>query len=321
MKKFLIKIVFFLIPLLLLMVLADFYITKKLKNNHEYPGEIEVWNDIYKSNINTDIAIYGSSRAWVHIDPKILEDSLNMKAYNFGIDGHNFWLQYLRHKEYLEYNKQPKLIIMSVDVFSLAKRQDLYELNQFLPYMLWNENIINATSSYKGFTFQDYYFPLFRYYGKIRGSNSILKLTSNENPEKAYRNNGFRGMERNWNNDLAKAKLNLNEYAIDVDSSSVNLFQQFLLECKSNQITVILVYTPEYIEGQNFVTNREKVINIYNDFSKKHNVLFLDYSNDEISQERDFFYNASHLNKKGSELFTRNLSQYIKALANKNKDR
>jgi hypothetical protein len=244
-----------------------------------------------------------------------------MKAYNFGIDGHNFWLQYLRHKEYLEYNKQPKLIIMSVDVFSLAKRQDLYELNQFLPYMLWNENIINATSSYKGFRFQDYHFPLFRYYGKMRGTNSILKLTSNKNPEKSYRNNGFRGMERNWNNDLAKAKLNLNEYAIDIDSSSVNLFEQFLLECKSNQINVILVYTPEYIEGQNFVINREKVINIYSDFSKKHNVLFLDYSNDEISQERDFFYNASHLNKKGSELFTRNLSQDIKAQANKNEDR
>ena len=39
-----------------------------------------------------------------NIDPKILSDSLgNIKAYNFGIDGHNFWmLQYLRR--YMEFH-------------------------------------------------------------------------------------------------------------------------------------------------------------------------------------------------------------------------
>lgn len=313
--------VLFLFPLIGLMIIADDYITEKLKNNHEYPGEIEVWNDIYKGNINTDIAIYGSSRAWVHIDPKILEDSLNMKAYNFGIDGHNFWLQYLRHQEYLEHNKQPELIILSVDIFSLAKREDLYELNQFLPYMLWNENIINSTSSYKGFSFQDYYFPLLRYYGKMRGVNSVLKLTTNGSPQKSYRDYGYRGMEQEWNNDLAKAKLISNKYSIKVDSSSVNLFEQFLLECKSNQMSVILVYTPEYIEGQNFVSNRGEVLNIYNDFSKKYNLLFLDYSKDALSQDKEFFYNASHLNKKGAELFTKNLSQDIKARPYSDRDK
>ena len=30
-------------------------------------------------------------------------DSLNEKVYNFGIDGHNFWIQYLRHLEIMKY--------------------------------------------------------------------------------------------------------------------------------------------------------------------------------------------------------------------------
>ena len=33
----------------------------------------------------------------------------------------------------LKYNKQPKFIILSVDIFSLQKRKDLFESNQFLP--------------------------------------------------------------------------------------------------------------------------------------------------------------------------------------------
>lgn len=296
------------------MFIADYFISNKLKKNHKSPGEIEVWNDIYSGNINSDIAIYGSSRAWVHIDPSILEDSLNLKAYNFGIDGHNFWLQYLRHKEYLKYNNSPKIILLSVDVFSLQKRKDLYELNQFLPFMLWNKNIIKFTSSYNGFTYKDYYFPLLRYNGKIRK----IELDREDNTEITYRQNGYKGMEREWNTDLAKAKLKMSQYKINMDSSSVNLFNQFLMETKENNIKVILVYTPEYIDGQKFVENRDEIIKVYKEFAEKYNLIFLDYSNNDLCKRKELFYNSSHLNKEGAEIFTRKLSSELKARAHNN---
>lgn len=296
------------------MVLLDNYLSDNFKNDNKRPGEIEVWNDIYNGNIDAEIAIYGSSRSWIHINPKIIKDSLNIKAYNFGIDGHNFWLQYLRNIEYLKYNKQPELIVMSVDVFTLAKRKDLYEMKQFLPYMLWNKNIIEYTSSYNGFGIEDYYLPLLRYYGKTRG----LHLTSANTIKEPYRTNGYRGIQKEWNTDLSLAKEKMDQFSINIDSKSMDLFEQFLLECKTNKIKVILVYTPEYIEGQEFVKNRKEIITLFNEFSNKHNLLFLDYSNDEISLHKDYFYNASHLNKKGSELFTSKLSAVIKSQILKN---
>lgn len=314
MRKFIFKIILLIVPIVVFMFIADFYITDNLKNSHTSPGEIEVWNDIYSGNIDSDIAIYGSSRAFVHISPSILEDSLNMNAYNFGMDGHHIKLQYLRHKEYLKYNRPPKLIIMALDAFSLSKRKDLYGLNQFLPYMLWNENIIEYTSSHDGFNFEDYYFPLFRYYGRMRGQNSVSEISSNISSKKTYRQRGYKGRDKKWNDDLAKAKLKMTQYSIDIYSSSINLFEQFLLECKSNNTAVILVYTPEHIEGQRFVKNRKEIFKMYHDFSKKYDLAFLDYSNDDICHEKDFFYNASHLNKKGSELFTRKLSYDLKVL-------
>jgi tRNA A22 N-methylase len=42
---------------------------------------------------------------------------------------------------------------------------------------------------------------------------------------------------------------------------------------------------------------------LYARYSKKYNIPFLDYSDDEICYKKEYFYNASHLNKTGSDLF------------------
>jgi hypothetical protein len=308
MKKFLLKIIFFIAPIIVSAIIIDIIISSNLRHTNINAGENEVWSDIYNGNIDADIAIYGSSRAWVHINPSIINDSLKLKAYNFGIDGHTFWLQYLRQKEYLKHNKKPKQIILSVDEFSLMKRKDLYNLNQFLPFMLFNENIRKYTSEYKGFKTADYYIPLARYSGKI--INSIKSILNNEGEK--YRMNGFRGMNRKWNNDLKNAKSEKTGVHIKVDEKTVALFEEFILECKKEKINITLVYTPEYKEGQTFVKNRKEIINLFSDFSNKYNLNFIDYSNDELCFEKKYFYNSLHLNKEGADLFTRKLCHDLK---------
>jgi len=191
MKTFLIHTLKFFIPLVILLIPLDYLMSYYLSQSNDYPGEIEVWNDIYNSNATCDMAVYGSSRAWAHIDPKIMKDSLKLDVYNFGMDGHNFWLQYLRHLEFLKHNPLPKTIILSVDVFTLQKRTELYQQSQFLPYMLWNSNIQKYTSSYIGFKNSDYYIPLLRYSGKTQSLKTILKNMFRGGSEEKYRNRGF----------------------------------------------------------------------------------------------------------------------------------
>jgi hypothetical protein len=72
MKKFFIKMIYFALPIIILIYPLDYGMSFIYKQSNDYPGEYEVWNDIYNSNASCDIAIYGSSRAWVHIDPKSL---------------------------------------------------------------------------------------------------------------------------------------------------------------------------------------------------------------------------------------------------------
>lgn len=285
-----------------------------MRKSHKYYGELEVWNDIYTGNIDTDIAIYGSSRAWVDISPKILNDSLNLRVYNFGLDGHNFWLQYLRHLEYVKYNPHPKHIILAVDFNSIQKRKNLYLSEQFLPYMLWNKNIEFYTSSYEGFSIYDYYIPLLRYAGRTTELKAAFKVSLSKTKDEPYRNHGYKGIEKQWSRDFERAKSKLDEYYITIDQSSLALLDKFLLECTKSGTTVSLIYTPEYIEGQKFIKNRDRIIKIYQNFADTHSISFLDYSNDTMCFNKDYFYNSVHLNKKGSELFTKTLSKDLKEL-------
>lgn len=308
MKKFILTLLCFFLPIIILLIPIDYLLSNKLKGLNDFAkGENLVWNDIYNSNVNDDIVIYGSSRAWVHIDPLLIESKLGRKAYNLGIDGHNFWLQNLRHQELLKYNQKPDYIIYSVDVFTLAKRKDLYNYDQFLPYMLGNDNIHDFTSSYEGFSYFDYNFPLIRYEGKKNVIRQAFKTSILEDNVKLARVKGYRGIEKKWNKDFDKAKQKKVNFSVEIDLASVEKFELFLDECEKNSIKVIFVYTPEYIEGQEFVSNRNEIVSLFEELAVKHKILFLNYSDNSISKQKKYFYNALHLNKTGAELFTNKL--------------
>jgi hypothetical protein len=315
MKILFVKLIIFILPIIILSLPVDYYLSEKLKKSNSCSGEFLVWNDIFDRKVNADIVIYGSSKAWVNFNPKILEDSLKCSAYNLGIDGHNFWLQYLRHKELIKYNTKPKYIVISMDIFSLEKKHDLYNLDQFLPYMLFNGDIYHYTSSYEGFSTFSYYIPLIRYAGRREALLDAIISALNMGNSEPMRSKGYRGMEFVWNNDFATAKSKFNYYEVQIDSASENLFKLFLNECRTDKIKVILVYSPEYIEFQCFVKNRNAILSLYKEYSTNYNIPFLDYSDDQMCKEIKYFYNSTHLNKTGSEIFTDKLVRDLKKLA------
>ena len=135
-------------------------------------------------------------------------------------------------------------------------------------------------------------------------SFKILTASGTNRPQ---RRRGYQAQNRKWNSDLEKAKRKVKQFKISIDSSLLIAFENYLIECKQKKIDLIFVYTPEYIEGQHFVSNREFVIDIYNGLSKKYDIPFYNFSNDELSFDKKYFYNSSHLNKTGSALFTKKL--------------
>ncbi|HMG92176.1 MAG TPA: hypothetical protein VK589_19100 [Chryseolinea sp.] len=312
-RTFIIRLTYFVLPVLVFACISDFILSSTLKASKTFAsGEYSVWNDLYEGRVSNDIVIYGSSRAVVQIDPRIIEDSLKRSCYNLGIDGHNFWLQYFRHKEFLSYNKVPNLIIHSLDVTTLTDRGELFNSDQFLPYMLFDKTIQSNTQDYDFFSGWDFNVPMVRFMGKQRAMLHAARLLFKEQPDAVGRINGYQAQPKTWNADFEIARKKLSTYNIEVDSSALSLFKRYLRECNDQQIRIIFVYTPQYIEGQQFIQNKEYILNIYRWLGKEYNIPFLDYSADPICQSKDYFYNSGHLNKNGSALFTSKLSHDLK---------
>ncbi len=313
MKTFIKKILFFLFPIVLLSYFLDVFISNNLKKSNQFAKkEFSTWNAIFEGKINSDFLIYGNSRAWVHFNATMMTDSLFVPTYNLGINGHGFWLQYFRHSLLLIKNPKPKIIIVAIDEFCLEKRKDLYNSEQFLPYMLWNAAIKKTTNSYEGFVSMDFELPLIRYYGKTEAlETAFCSFFGNlNNPVQRVR--GYQGQIRIWNKDLKKAKSTIKKYEVKVDLPTLVLFEKFIVECKSQNIKLIFVNAPEYIEGQKFVRNRAEVLAIYTKLSKQYRIPLYDYSNDTISFQKKYFYNSVHMNKTGADLFTTKLIDTIK---------
>lgn len=313
MKKFILQIVILSIPFVIILSILDYFVTKGLQKTKF--GDYKEWNDIYSGNLNSDIVINGSSRAWVHISPKIIDSILNVNSYNLGIDGYSFYMQLGKYNEYVQHNIKPKIIIQTLDISTLSKRDDLYNYEQFFPY-IYNSSIKKITKNFIGFSFLDYNMPFYRY----RNSSEIVKVGVEEYFSTTNLDNGkykgYLGMERDWDGSFDEFKKN-NPHGVvtKLDSESVELMDTFLSSCKNNNIEVIFVFTPEYIENQRISNNREEIINTYLDFAKKYDLLFFDYSKDTISYQKKYFYNSQHLNKEGAELFTEKMTNDIKSRA------
>lgn len=316
MRRFVSRTLLFLAPIILVAYPLDWILSETLLEANGGVGELEVVRDIYNGNANCEMAVYGSSRAWVHFNAQLMQDSLRLPVYNFGTDGHNFRLQYLRHLEYLKHNQKPLAIIMSVDAFTLQRRTDLYQSEQFLPIMLWNTDVYDYTHDYKGFDRCDYFVPLVRYAGQAQSLKRIVGVAMGTSPT-AVRHKGFAGRDLVWNDDLEKAQANKEKYTIRFDSPTINLFERFLQECDEQDITVILVYTPEYIDGQHFIANRDVLMQYYRKTARKNGIHFLDFSQDAICFDQSLFYNANHLNSRGADAFTQKLIIHLKTILSK----
>ena len=312
MKSFVIKFLIFLLPILILLFPLDLYISKNLKKSGTFvTGEYQIWNDIYNEKINQDILLYGASRA-IYLNPSTFEDSLKTTCYNLGINGLGFSHIYLRHRELIKHNKWPKYIILSLDSFSLMKGVNLFNSDQFLPYMLGNENFRQYLKKVNKFTIFDYYVPLIRYYGRRKAIQEAVKCSQPYYVNIPLRHKGYMVLEMDWTDDLSIAQDSLGQMQVVNDHSSLALFDKFLKECKNHNTQVVFVNTPEYIEGQLFIKNRKEIISTYAMFSEKYDILFLDYSNDKMCYNRDYFYNSQHLNKIGAELFNIKLVSDLK---------
>jgi hypothetical protein len=205
------------------------------------------------------------------------------------------------------------LIVLILDYRTLDKRPDLYNEAQFLPY--FNEDELRqATREYEGFGLMDYCLPLIRYKGYRKEQRLAIQNLLGLPQRRTDRYRGYAGQNKPWTGEFEKAKRERGHYHQPLDTPSIWLFEQFLGEMKMAAVPLVMVYPPEYVEGQTLVLNREEIFSLYRRLSRQYGIPLLDYSGDPLSLSKELFYNTQHLNKKGAELFTGLLVQQLRQL-------
>lgn len=300
MKRFLKNILIFSIALLGLLVVEDAATTYAFhkKKTRKYV----VWNDIVHNNINANLIILGNSRAWCQYSPQILDSVLGTTSYNIGIDGSCFNRQLARYELYRHYiPNAPKYIVQNVEFFTLGHTEG-YEREQFMPYLIYpyfRERICQI----EPFSFGELYIPMYRYYV----NNVYDEYTKYDFPVVK----GYLGEDNKWDG----SKLNETEpYIQEVDTNSLKMFIDYIEGLQEENIKLILVFAPIYKDGLSKVLNLEEIHGLYYDLANKYNLPILDYANCWLSQDTTYFYNATHLNKQGAELFSTKLAHDIDSL-------
>ena len=305
MKNFLVRLLIYFVLVFATLIPTDKIISDRLR--HSDDRIFKSWNDIYFNKLDNDVIINGSSRAWVQYDPAILDSILNTDSYNLGIDGSEINRQIIKYKTYCRVqNHSPKLLIQNID-FSTIGNTFGYEREQFFPYFHYDEILIEEIDKYENFNWFEKYIPFYRYFGCNYLIRNPFAIFNSENI--LYK--GFHGYDKVWDGIEYHKQKNIN---YGQDSESLKLFIDFISDVQSNGTKIIFVYAPLYIGATNKIANIEGMYEMFDTIARKYDIPILDYNYNPISYDTAYFYNAMHLNKMGSELFSIKLAHDIDSL-------
>lgn len=307
MKRFLIRCCVFTLCLLLVATLCDLWISSKGRASGMRNQKL--WNEWYGKNDSYDVIISGNSRAMVQYDPTIMDSLLHVDCFNLGFNGSSINRQVIKYKIYRRTHPAPKLIVQNVDFYTLAITKG-YRVDQFYPY--WNDKeLVRMFDEYENFTWTEKWIPCFRYIGYPKFVRQIVR---GEDEDKVLYK-GYRPYEQEWDAKNLEDAIEEGGHEYDRDPLAIQLLYSFIQEVRKDGSEIILVHAPMYSKTYNgLIIEPEKMFALYDSIAAVSGIRVLDYTNMPFSNDTTYFYNGTHMNKKGAEIFTRQLAQDIDSL-------
>lgn len=276
-------------------------------------GRMRVWHEAASGQVNADVLILGGSNAHVAVNPQILDTALpGWKAYNMGFEGYAFDMQLARYRFYRQHNKAPKLILLCVNYFEFERSLWNIDRGQFLPYIY--ERNVRAALRGLGVNPIKLAIPIFKYLGEANlVSAALLRQAPLPKDEPRLTVNGYVPALQHWDEtEFRRNACRPELFSPRADSAVFRSFLHFLSECKEERIPVYVVFTPHnhrYIAlAQGATEYRQLLKEAVADWAP-----FIDVSELPYWQDTTFFYNGTHLNCRGADLFTSMLADSLKS--------
>jgi len=303
-----------LIRLLAIVFLCDLLIGGTLKHfyfNQKYGRQYRAYYTIEKTN--ADILIFGSSRAFNHYRPDIFESRLKQTCYNSGSPGQFLLYDYATLRAVLK-RYSPKLIILDLMPESLAaetETDNTYErLSFLLPYYKDHEEmrpIIDLKGQYEKLKLVSSIYPF---------NSSLLYTTAGYLELEKFKqlnatDRGYQPSYAVW--EKPSKIIKPDPETSSLDSVKVNVYKQFIDECRNAGTELLIVCSPRL----HIYKNEEESLKAEKNIAKEKNVKFIDFTNDAffVKHPELFAYDPIHLNHEGAGIFC---NRVVDSLAHQN---
>jgi hypothetical protein len=316
-KKFIYHVLLFLLlPAIIIFSSDTFLRNQNSLYKEKYKGALK-----YKDSI--EIIILGNSHANYGVDP----NAFDLFAYNLANAAQSIYFDKRITLSLIPYLKKLKYVFISVDYHSLyfssqGSREDIWSYyGNGIKYKKANYLLANISPTLFGYT-PRVSWSLFKKkivnnlkYGTdiidfdvengVNVKDSIVKgfISFEGNNGSAFIIDKYKHKAYGFN-ELIEASNEKDEVLADLKD-----FLEILIE---NKITPILFTSPTYQEYNKYLdksvinNNIKEIKNI----CEKYNLAYLDFMNSNIFEKNDF-YNADHLNKKGANKLAKILNNWV----------
>lgn len=279
-------------------------------------GEFAKLRECFLEKNNYDMIYVGSSRAESQYNPVIIDSATGLRSYNIGLLGATAPFMLAGLEGYLEKSTAPKYVVLNIDYHLFTDNPDtIHQFARYFPY-LSNEAL------YKGLCARDSRFKWFRYvpfYSMPFFGTRYLNASVR----------GFAGITGFYDTLHVRGYCPVvPEQAVDIDTIRVKPYRSVpapvIMEsyeriaqiCSEKNIRLILVISPLYAKYSGWLLNEDELNARFHAFAQQHHLPLLDYAHDPLGSEKALFADPAHLNKAGSERFSRlfahDLPQYIR---------
>ena len=289
----------------------------------------ETMDFLNSDTINYDIVFIGSSRVYVHIDPRVIDSACQVNSVCVAMDGSTITQQLALLQKYLEKHPAPKLVMLGLDYSSLQASLLPYNYPDYYAYL--NDSAFatinsRAISRFQNRKFFEKYDAFMKYsaktdYQKFASLSSTLMLPKkydNLSDEPSWFSalvtyKGFCGLEKGWSAEAEK-QLALNE-KVTYEKQGLDFLNEFVELSKQHSSKVVIVFSPMFNNEKKQFEGSAKYFEKVKEVTTRQEVPLWDYRNDSLCFDKKFFYNTGHLNKLGAEIFSlklaKDLNQYI----------
>ncbi|MBO5673085.1 MAG: hypothetical protein J6S09_02200 [Paludibacteraceae bacterium] len=307
MKQFFLRISIFLLIVLVGAWAIDFVISYRLRHNEN--RMFAAWNQIYKDSLNYDFLVSGGSCAWAHYSTQVIDSTLGVNSFNLGIDGSSINRQILKYEKFCSIHGKPNMLIQNIDLGTLDFTHG-YEREQFFPYFFYDRDLMQKFDLYENFTFAEKYLPCYRYLGYDEVWLEAL-FEDNQQHYFEFLTKGYGGRDYVWDGTTLSS---IDSLSFEYDTAAVRLLSDFLKTEIAAGVEVVLVFSPIYYGVQEKLMNLEEMYMLYDSIAEAYNIPILNYHTIEFKDDTTYFYNGTHLNRTGAELFTTKLAHDIDSL-------